>query len=169
MAALRRCRREADRSVVKLSNGSAFPLGSGAGIIIVNGNLQVNANIQYDPNSTTVSDLRQLASLVVIVKGNLLIDSPVTTLIGTYYVQGTVCTAPGNAPCSYGTSGTEYPLTVRGLLIAKQFKFNRKYAGTIDKPSPSELIIFDGRLQSNPMPGLTDFADALPNTIGANP
>ncbi len=150
--------------------GTTSPISSGAGVLIVNGNLRVNNQLTYHSDSvSTISDLRSLASFVVIVKGNLFIDQTVTNMVGTYYVLGTVCTAPGSqASCTYVSNGSQYPLTIRGLLIAKAFGFNRTYAGTIDNPSPSELIIFDGRFQSNPLPGMTDFASALPNTSGAN-
>ncbi len=137
--------------------------GSGAGILIVNGNLTINASpdaLQYA--TAPVTDLRQLASLVVVVKGNLTIANTVKNLVGTYYVQGTFQTA--DSP-----SNNQYQLIVRGLVIAKKFLFYRQFAGTIENPLPSELFVYDGRLQSNPLPGMTDFANVLPNSSTAGP
>ena len=137
---------------------------SGAGLLVVRGNLRITNNLQYI--SSTITDLRQLASLAIVVRGNLEIENQVTNVIGAYYVEGTVFTTPASTATS---SDNRYPLTVRGLMIAKAFEFNRKFAGTVESPLPSELFIFDGRLQSNPLPGMTDFAGALPDTFNSSP
>ncbi len=131
--------------------------GSGAGILIVNGNLTINTPLSYETEA--ISDLRRLASLVVVVKGNLTIANTVQNLVGAYYVTGAVNTV------SDPQLNNQYPLVVRGLMIASQFVFKRQYAGTIETPLPSELFIYDGRLQSNPLPGMTDFVNALPSTV----
>jgi hypothetical protein len=147
---------------LKIANAAAGQ--SGAGLLVVNGNLRITNNLQYI--SSVVNDLRQLASLAVVVRGNLEIENQVTNVIGAYYVEGTVFTTPASTATS---SDNRYPLTVRGLMIAKNFEFNRKFAGTVESPLPSELFIFDGRLQSNPLPGMTDFAGALPDTFNSSP
>lgn len=148
---------------LKFSNG-ASSAQNGAGLLVVNGNLTISNNMQYI--SSRVDDLRQLASLTVVVRGDLNIENSVTNVVGAYYVQGTIFTTPTATATS---SDNRYPLTVRGLMIAKDFEFNRRFAGTVESPLPSELFIFDGRLQSNPLPGMSDFASALPNTQNSSP
>lgn len=146
------------------SDGAVGKPLSAAGVLIVNGNLTIGADMTYNANNVSISnDLRKLASLTVIVKGNLTISNAVQNIVGTYYVTGTIKTATDDV----GTN--QYPLTVRGLMIAKDFEFKRKFAGTIENPLPSELIIYDGRFQSNPMLGMTDFASSLPNTVSVGP
>lgn len=141
------------------------PLGSsGAGILVVKGNLTITNNLQYINSS--IDDLRRLASLVIVVRGNLNIENSVTNLVGAYYVDGTVYTSP---EATKDSTENHYPLTVRGLMLSKNFIFNRKFAGTVESPLPSELFIFDGRLQSNPLPGMVDFASVLPNTLNSSP
>lgn len=151
-------------SGLKIDQEMAFVDGSQAGALVVTGNLTINRNLSYGVSSGggSITDLNQLASLVVIVQGDLTIDSAVTNLVGTYIVFGTIHTTSGGAD-------NRYPLTVRGMLIAKTFDFARTFAGTTDNPAPAELVIFDGRFQSNPLPGMTDFSSVLPNTLGANP
>ncbi len=149
-------------------NNSGNPAQSGAGILIVNGNLTIATDMSYpvtnNPGNVSIAnDLRRLASLTVVVKGDLTINNTVTDIVGAYYVTGTINTATTD------TVTNQYPLTVHGLMIAKQFNFARKFAGTIESPAPSELIIYDGRLQSNPMLGMTDFASSLPNSVNVNP
>lgn len=149
--------------------------GSSAGMIVINGDLEIDQNIIYGTTgATAIDDLRKLQNLVIVVKGNLTIKNTVQKLVGAYYVTDDPRTDDGNPATSAdvegavstsdSTSGNTYPLEVRGLMIAKSFNFGRKFAGTVENPAPSELIIYDGRLQSNPLPGMTDFAKALPNT-----
>jgi hypothetical protein len=133
---------------------------SGAGILIVHGNLNIKNDMSYQ-SSNVSSDLRRLASLTVVVYGNLTIENNVRNIVGAYYVDGTINTATDEP--TYNT------VVVRGLMIAKDFAFKRDFAGTIENPEPSELIIYDGRLQSNPMPGMIDFASALPNSLSVSP
>lgn len=143
--------------------------GSGAGILIVNGNLTINNQTTY--TSAAITDLRKLASLVVVIKGNLTIANAVQNLVGAYYVYDNPATpvVEGTIDTHSSDSDNQYPLTVHGLMIAKKFEFKRNFAGTIENPLPSELIIYDGRLQSNPLPGMTDFVNALPSTVNPGP
>lgn len=157
---------------MNFNNGNAGV--SGAGILIVNGNLTILSDMSYpadnasgnvtilDSSTPPRVDLRRLASLMIVVKGDLTIENTVQNIVGAYYVTGNVNTAT-----DIGTN--QYPLTVHGLMIAKQFNFLRKFAGTIENPLPSELIIYDGRLQSNPLQGMIDFASALPNSVSVAP
>lgn len=149
---------------------------AGNGLMIVNGHLRIESNVTYIKNSTNVpvTDVRHIASLVVVVKGDLVIDASVTDLAGFYFVTGTICTASVNneTDCSslmINPALNRSPLTVRGLVFAKEFNLGRKFAGTVDDPLPSELFINDGRAQTNPLPGMTDFVSLLPSTVPANP
>lgn len=151
------------RSVLSFYDSLSIPTdGSGAGVLIVNGNLTLRSSLNYFTQSTNIDDLRKLQNLVVVVKGDLTIDNAVQSLVGSYYVTGTIHTA------SSTTGNNQFPLLVRGMMIAKNFDFGRRFAGTVENPAPSELIIADGRLQSNPMPGMIDFVKALPS-ISAQP
>ncbi|MBI2984280.1 MAG: hypothetical protein HYY50_01515 [Candidatus Kerfeldbacteria bacterium] len=168
---------------VRIRNATnAAPYRHGSGMLIVEGDLYVKEDVTY--GASTVQDLRTLASLMVWVKGDLMIDNHVTQLAGNYLVEGTICTGqkepygaadpPACDPVRVGpfggpTSDNVFPLTVRGVMLAKKFFFARTFAGTIDNPSPSELVINDGRLQTNPLPGLTDFANVLPSTVNTGP
>jgi hypothetical protein len=59
---------------------------SGAGIIVVKGNLFINADIKYD--TTSITNIKQIPSLVWIIKGDLIIDESVTEVAGTFIVLG---------------------------------------------------------------------------------
>lgn len=164
-------------AAIPLANSSNLTtLGSGAGILIINGNLLINQPISYTSAPLAGGDFRLLASLTIVVRGSLTINNSVTNLVGAYYVTDLASPSLGIQPPGAGTlsttydlSGVQVPLTINGLVIAKNIKFLRKYAGTTDSPAPSEIIVYDGRLQSNPLPGMTDFASGLPNTVKAGP
>jgi len=143
-------------------NGLTTP-ENGAGILIVNGDLNINKNMRY--HTSNITETRQLASLVVVVRGNLTIANEVTNVVGTYYVAGSINTTQG----AIFIDSNRYPLTVRGLMIAKVFNFGRRFAGTVENPMPSELFIFDGRMQTNPLPGMVDFVNTLPSTLNSSP
>ena len=145
-------------SALSFRAASTLSDGSGAGMLVVNGNLRINAGISYD-TSVSVSDVRALQNVVIVIKGDLTIDDSVSSLVGSYYVTGTIHTASSPATNS---SPNQQPLEVRGLVIASQFDLGRTVAGTVERPTPSELIIADGRIQANPMPGMTDFVKSLP-------
>lgn len=137
--------------------------GPGSGLLIVNGDLTISGPLTYETGAgVTIRDLRQLASLLVVVRGNLTINNDVQEIVGAYYVTGSITTTNAEA-------NNQYALVVNGLMIAKQFNLKRQFAGTIEAPAPSELIIYDGRLQSNPLPGVVDFANSLPNTAKSGP
>jgi hypothetical protein len=100
---------------------------------------------------------------MVVVKGNLTINNDVNKVVGGFYVTGTTNTV------SDINSNNTTPLVFKGLMISKNFSFGRKSAGTIENPTPSELMIYDGRIQTNAMLGMTDFSSALPNTAKISP
>lgn len=178
-------------TTVTLDSAMEFIPGSiasgtvGNGVLIVNGNLYIKGNMSYKTTvAGTVKDLREIASLTVIVKGNVIIDNSVTSVIGSYFVTknatgtgGKFCTtnprASGDdcyaAGTTWSTNANQYPLTIHGLIIANAFSFRRAFVGTLLNPQASELIIQDGRLQSNPTRGMEDFINGLPNTVGSGP
>lgn len=134
----------------------------GSGMIIVEGDLDVNHNITYA--DTDIDQLYELASLVWIVKGDVTISPTVTELAGTFIVLG-----DGVGDCSLespdagcgqfitGISGNQ--LTVYGLVLAKKFELGRTYT---TGGEPAEKFINDGRLQINPPAGLEGFAQSSP-------
>jgi hypothetical protein len=134
----------------------------GAGTVFVDGgNLTVNGNVSYD--ASTVTSLSHLASLGWIVidngtgtKGNVYIDGDVTTVSGAFFVGGddgvyTVAPPEIDSPS---------PLTVYGLMLAREFHLGRSYK---DKEQGAERFIYDGRAVVNPPPGFADVTKALPS------
>lgn len=131
---------------------------NGAGLILVKGNLNIVGNISYQ--SGNVSNLKNLSSIGWMVlddgtgtKGNINIDKSVEEIVGAFYAEGTVSTG------TTGDSKTEVPLTVKGLMLARMFKFERMWASAI---RGSEQVIYDGRVLANTPPGMTDIVKALP-------
>ncbi len=69
---------------MEIKNGSGST--SGAGLIVVDGNLAINANVRYD--SAGVSDLKRLASAAWIVNGRIDIAPVVSDLAGVFVAKG---------------------------------------------------------------------------------
>jgi hypothetical protein len=145
-----------------ISNPMVFNNGlggvSGAGTIIVRGNLYINENITYDPSN--VANLHNLASLGVIVlddgsgtKGRIIIDSTVTELVGNFYAENYIETQTG-----------DQQIYIYGLMITREFAFNRQYAD-IDTLRPAETVIYDGRVMANTPPGFFNIMEYLPTWI----
>lgn len=152
-------------SGLKFNNG----IGHGNGTIIVNGNLIINNDFQYSSASGLI-DLKKLASVAWIVKGDVVVASGVTNMVGAFIILGkdkVICQHdnsyyPKYSPNRCGvffSSFSENPLTVYGVIVAKAFDFRRTYAN----PSQgSERIIYDGRIIANPPPGFKGFVEGLP-------
>lgn len=135
-------------------NASAIE-SSGAGLVLVYGNLEIIGNISYEGG--TVENLEQLASVGWIVlddpstpekEGNLFIKRTVRKLVGAFYVEDEVHTGQG-----------AQPLTISGLMVARKFSFERFFAS---RERGSEQIIYDGRAQANTPPGMQDLTKSLP-------
>lgn len=126
---------------------------SGAGTFVVDGNLTINSNFTYDAASNQFAYRTQLPSVAFIVKGEIIVNPSASELNGVFYTPNTV-RVESNPP--------DLQLTVSGAMVASKFVFNRKYQGT-SSLEPSERIIYDGRLQANPPPGITTFANGLLN------
>ncbi len=152
-----------------ISGGSIFSAAgtSGAGILVVNGDLTITGNVSYA--SAVVTKSKEIASPVWIVRGDLTVDPVVTQLAGTFVIlgDGSPAKCPGVNSASTGCgrfisgiSGSQ--LVVNGLVLARQFKLDRSYSGTVADPQPAEQFVADGRLQSNTPSGLFDFAKSVP-------
>ena len=148
----------------------------GNGVIIVNGDLHLAADFDYEADNFDNSNLKKLASVAWIVKGDVIVDPAVSKVVGAFVVlgDGSPCLESSGAACStnnnypiyrengYGlfvSGNSANPLVVSGLIVAKAFSFQRTYA---DINQGAEKIIYDGRLIANPPPGLTGFTESLP-------
>jgi hypothetical protein len=140
---------------------------NGAGLVLVKGNLYITGNIQYQGGS--VSNLKNLASVGWMVlddgsgtKGNIYIDPGVSDLVGVFYAEGTIFTGTTGKKSS-GLPPTppdgDWPLTVKGLMLARMFKFERLWQGA---ERGTEQVIYDGRVLANTPPGMEDIAKAMP-------
>jgi hypothetical protein len=142
-----------------IANPMTFSAGaggqSGAGLILVKGDLYIKADVTYMPVSTpTLSAIPSVGWIVLGsngVGGNVDIDPSVTTFSGIVFAEQTF---------GSGTSGgQDVPLTVYGPVVAKAFDFERTFAGPLQG---SEQILYDARSLLNPPPGLGDVTKALP-------
>ena len=145
---------------------------SGAGTIIIDGDLTINAPITYDTDQI-IGRVVNLPSAVWIVRGNMSINADIGTppeastdpnIVGAFLVIG--CPGDGSIPCGLtakdGSVATGPSVTlqliVNGLMMAKRFIFER----TVPAQEGSEQVIYDGRLLANPPPGLQDLTAVLP-------
>lgn len=171
-----------DESVTFLNGTSATPSSTsynGSGTIVIEGDLTIDRNIFY--NNTDLQDIRNLASVAWIIRGDLTIGENVSNLVGNFFVvgddsvdldgdglitygdsDGVIYTA---APGGGGTNGSQ--LVVYGLMLSRKFDLNRNYEGVgsgaaSGEDEPSELIIYDGRIVANTPPGFQDFSSLLP-------
>lgn len=165
---------------------ASFP--SGAGVIVVEGNMKIKNNIRYD-SSCTINNLKQIPSLVWIVKGDVMIDATtVSEVAGTFIILGDGNVVNGVSDCSKKIDVSPYQplsrvgcgqfksvfiestgapwhpddfsLTVSGNVLARNFVLARTKTNT--SGDPAEKFINDGRLQSNPPLGLTDMSKVIP-------
>ena len=138
---------------------------NGSGLLVIDGNLRLNGNITYGPNSAvpTLTDDRQLPSFGALVTGNLTISENVSELHGTFYVLGKVTVL------SRQSASLDSQLRVFGAMVAHEFDFQRQFLGTIDQPQAAEVIQYDGRLTVNPPPGFQDLSKALPDLKAVTP
>ncbi len=127
---------------------------SGAGLIIVRGDITFDSDTAYDPG--TISKIKNLASVGWIAfydpisdhGGHIYIGRDVDNLVGAFYGEHEVI-----------TMDTDEPLIVHGLMISRSFDFGRTYSSGVQG---AERIIFDGRALTNPPPGMEDLTKSLP-------
>lgn len=155
------------------NSGSVGNPKSGAGIVVVNGNLKITGNISYQDYADDIPKLARLPSVVWIVKGDVIVAPNVSEIAGTFIVLGDgnpgVCpliTSQASNGCGRFSTGDDpsalnpEALTVSGNVIARQFHFQRRFSSV--NHEPSEIFLSDGRLQANPPSGLGDFAKSVP-------
>lgn len=151
-----------------LSGGTLLNGGvneSGNGTLVVYGDLAIDGDISYQ--MTPVSALNKLASLGIIVFGDVTISPSVTAVSAALYNLGNpLYLQAGDLLGRQGgkthvrKSSVQY--VHRGLMIAREFLFERTYGGPLSDPEPAERVIYDGRVVSNPPPGFTTLRKALP-------
>ena len=138
-------------------------------MIVVEGDLIINRNITYE-TSVSYSNLRNIPSLVWIVRGDLKISPDVTDLAGTFIILGNISGPASCNPvaatcgqivtCEGGVNCDANSLTISGNVLAKYFDLGRTWTNASE--DPSELFINDGRLQANPPFGFEDFSNIIP-------
>ncbi len=145
--------REGDINLSSLLINNALGDNSGAGLLLVKGNLYINGDIMYQEGSVT--NIKNLASFgIIVIKddsglgGNIYIDDHVMRVDGNIYAEGSIDTGESN-----------YQLLVNGLMMASDFDFLRK-KGFI--AGGSERVVYDGRILVNTPPGMQDIASSLP-------
>ncbi|MBL7022269.1 hypothetical protein ISR92_03070 [Patescibacteria group bacterium] len=133
-------------------------IGSGAGTIVVDGDLYINGNMEYKP--LTPNNLTEIASVSWVVLGNVYIDKSVTKLVGAFVVLG-----DGTANSGKLYTGddeldeTPLQLSFSGMVVAKQIVLERTYFTGL---APAEIFEYDGRVLLNTPPGLGNFVGYLP-------
>ena len=134
---------------------------AGAGTIVVKGDVYIEGNILYE--NMPVTTAHNLASLgwIVLKKdngvgGNIYIAANVENVVGNFYAENKIYTG------TTGQADTEKGLRIDGLMVARQFEFQRIFSD-LEKGGPAELVVYDGRVVANPPPGFTDITKALPN------
>lgn len=142
-----------------LTNTGAISFGNGrralpgARVILVEGgDLIIRDELRYA--SAVGADLRNLASLAfVVIGGDIHIDPRVQNLVGSFVTTGAFSTGTN-------IGGTDDPLDISGLLVARQFRFERQFRS---QDRGAEVVTYDGRAVLNPPPGLADFVKTLPS------
>lgn len=150
---------------VNFINGSGA-LVSGAGTVVIDGDLHFLANTHY--GGVTPTDVSNLASVAWIVLGDVQVDSSVTSLVGAFMVLGGG-TSSGTFKTLPAGGGLGQRLNIEGLILAKSFGFHRTYVGTFGYAEPAESVKYGSRFILNPPPGLIDFASVLPTITPVTP
>jgi len=159
-------------SALSFINGAGDEAGNG--LVLIEGDLTINENIIYT-NTPPATALGNLASVGWIIKGDLIIDSSVTEIVGAFIVLGdgdndcsiiepSVAAADSCGQVKTGTAvpdKDDVPLIIRGLLFARRFFFQRAVK-TINEGDYAEKVIYDQRLFLTPPPGMEDFINDLP-------
>ncbi len=132
--------------------------GSGAGTIVIDGDLYIDGNIDY--TSLVPDNLNEIASVSWVVLGNVYIDKSVTKLVGAFVVLGDGTASSGK----FYTGDDELEenplqLSFSGMVVAKQIVLERTYFTGL---APAEIFEYDGRVLLNTPPGLGNFVGYLP-------
>lgn len=153
---------------------------SGAGTIIINGNLRIKANTYFEDNQVS-GRIKNLASVGIIVLGDVIIEPNVDQVAGNLIVLGNTqnldCQNPDpSAPSGCGALFTgddslqgqsnSRQLTVYGIAVARKFILQRTYKLN---HQAAEVFIYDGRVLVNTPPGFEDVSKSLPRWQEALP
>ncbi|MDO8435360.1 MAG: hypothetical protein Q7S89_01630 [bacterium] len=143
----------------------------GHGLIVIDGTLDVNANVRYE-NTIVRSTIQNLASAGWVVRAPpcvgalcpegeppiadiVRVDPAVENMVGTILIEGGIRTG--------SDVGNPKHLMIAGGVIARRFTFERIFTDNASgNRIGAERIVSDGRGQSNPPPGFTDLIRALP-------
>lgn len=159
----------------------------GAKTIIVDGNLTISEDVIYESDLFTPENL---PSVGFIVRGNVTVEPEVEHIVGAFYVDKD---KDGNGPPVAGVvtidstedKETERQFLCEGLMVAREFKFERVIRDSDLKKAPgygwdiigsgdillrhygageapSEVIWYDSRVVVNTPKGFEDFSQALP-------
>jgi len=142
---------------------NAFDLASsGAGTVVIDGDLRINKNLYYEDAPVT-GKIENLASVVWIVKGDIIIDPSVSNLVGLFIALGKDGVNCPDNHCGQFKTGddTQSPrqLIIKGAIMARKLVFQRTYKVSSE---PAEQIIYDGRTAVNTPFGLEDLGKGLP-------
>jgi hypothetical protein len=152
---------------VVIKNAGPASLGNGT-VIVKGGNLLFNSNVTYETSFAPLISPAQMASIGWVVldevdpavptfgqRGNVYVHKDVQKLAGNFMIGG----QNGFSTVSGTDTDSPNPLTVYGLIVARQFHMSRSF---LSKDRGSEQVIYDGRAVVNPPPGFQDLTKALP-------
>jgi hypothetical protein len=139
----------------------ANPSGSGAGAIVVDGDLYVDADVTYSDDSFV--SLRNMPSVAWYVKGDVIINPRVETFSGSIFVLGSDavegCESQRNSCGRFDTGASSTAFDFYGIIVARDLSLGRTYFST---ERGAERFIYDGRAILNTPPGMGDMQQYLP-------
>lgn len=118
------------------------------GTVVVGGNLYVKSNVRY---AKQTGEIRNLAYLGLIVKGNVVISPNVTETVGAWHVDGKLSTGVATRPWKH-----------LGQVAVGSVDLQRKapeYGASEEVNAPSEDIIFDDQIYVTIPPGFAQLDD----------
>ncbi|MFW0862609.1 MAG: hypothetical protein ACKKL6_03405 [Candidatus Komeilibacteria bacterium] len=134
--------------------------GSGAGTIVIDGDLYINAKTGY--GSGVPDNLNEIASVSWVVLGDVYINKSVSSVVGAFVVLGNGTAGSGKFYTGDDDGDaveTKVQLDFSGVVVAKEIILERTYFSSL---SPSEIFEYDGRVLLNTPPGLGNFVGYLP-------
>jgi hypothetical protein len=133
--------------------------------ILQNGNLEINANVYYDDNSSKV-DITNPTTIpsvaFVVIDGDIIIDPSVTHLDGIYMAVDTEGEEGEDGRfLSAGDEVSYELLTIQGSVVGDIFELykSRKGVGDPLKDESSITVKYDQRILLNTAPGLNELID----------
>ncbi len=122
-------------------------------IVVENGDLKIDGNIQYRPVANALQDGPSIAFIVL--NGDIIIGEDVTRLDGVYIVKnaGNVFTGPKSSE----------QLVVNGSLFGdvNTLMKQRTWVGLPEQDGGSVVVNYDARIVSNTPPGLKDILGGI--------